>query len=385
MTERDDTAPADSNSTHRKRERVAEAFGTEVDPLAEYVSTCESLDIDPLQLFLEEVIYERGLSDSRVDDYERIYDQYRQFMQTKQRPPACPTSEHIRDFAVHQLEKRGKKVQQVKANLRLIERAYEYWQNGNEWPHPEDYNPIDLGRQKVGFKAYRDEEKEDEKEVRILSVSEISNKIRSVKNIRDQTIIGSQFKLFARVGAVTEMRLCDITIQHPDLQAHYSELGSHPRLADYENAVIIPDNTARARNKSANPRVLPIDDELRRLLIRYLLIRPDADEPYVFLSQERNDQLWPKRVNQMWKSAFHPEFAETDLYKPITSHYGRHFATTYWRINQEVPREKVKYMRGDELDDDEDQNDSIDTYIHSQYEDIEEVYRENVFKFGLGF
>jgi len=213
----------------------------------------------------------------------------------------------------------------------------------------------------------------------------ISEKLHSVKNIREQTILSAQFKLLARVGAMTEMLLCDIDIQHSELKNHYPKLGTHPRLDDYQNAVVIPDRHSRDRNKSANPRILPIDDELRRLLIRYLLIRPDADEPYVFLSQERNDQLWPKRINQMWKEAFHPEFAETELYKPITSHYGRHYATTFWKITQNLSRERTKYLRGDELGEENDQNEAIDTYLHTNYEDIENLYRENVFKFGLGF
>ncbi|QCC51403.1 site-specific integrase [Halapricum salinum] len=380
MTDRDDKA-VDSEAIREKQEEVADAFGTTADRLAEYVPKFKSLRIDPLQMYLEENIYGKGLSDARVRDYERAYEQYREFMDTEGRPPACPRKDHIRRFAIHQLEERGKGVQQVKEDLRLLDKAYEYWQESDTWPHPEDYHPIKEGNEMVGFPEYRKEE--SDKDVRILDQDVLRERVQSIKNIRNQTIITTQFKLLERVGAVTEMLLRDITIQHSEIQEHYPELGTHPHLEDYENAVVIPDGNSRSRNKSANSRILPIDDELRRLFVQYLLIRPDADEPYLFLSQERNDQLWPKRINQMWKSAFHPEFAETEQYEPITSHYGRHYSTTYWGIDQNLPRELVKYMRGDELQDEDNQNDAIDTYLHPKYEDIEEVYRENVFKFGL--
>lgn len=52
-------------------------------------------------------------------------------------------------------------------------------------------------------------------------------------------------------------------------------------------------------------------------------------------------------VNEIWKSAFQPEYAETEDYRGITSHFGRHRFTTYWRVEQDLNRELIKYMRGD--------------------------------------
>lgn len=98
----------------------------------------------------------------------------------------------------------------------------------------------------------------------------------------------------------------------------------------------------------------------------------------------RSPQVTTNDINKVWKGAFHPEYAETDEYKAVTSHFGRHYFTTYWRVEQDVNRELVKYMRGDtagtaSIDDRE----AIDSYIHTYYEDIEPLYREEIFKFGL--
>lgn len=50
--------------------------------------------------------------------------------------------------------------------------------------------------------------------------------------------------------------------------------------------------------------MLPLDEELRRLWINYLLIRPDNDEPWLFLSRTSHTQVDDETVNLAWKAAF---------------------------------------------------------------------------------
>lgn len=86
--------------------------------------------------------------------------------------------------------------------------------------------------------------------------------------------------------------------------------------------------------------------------------------------------------NTVWKRAFHPEFEETERYRPVTSHYGRHYFTTFCTVEQEENRELVKYMRGDTTSRSPDDGPpgAIETYIHTYFEDIEPMYRENILK-----
>ena len=102
----------------------------------------------------------------------------------------------------------------------------------------------------------------------------------------------------------------------------------------------------REGNKSGDPRVLPLDTELQSLLGRWLRIRPDNGSPWLFLTH-RGNQLRKQRINQLWKECFHPEDAETETQRPVTSHYGRHRFTTYWRVEQGVKRPLLRYTRGD--------------------------------------
>ena len=69
----------------------------------------------------------------------------------------------------------------------------------------------------------------------------------------------------------------------------------------------------------------------------------------------------------------------------MSSHYGRHFGTTWFKVEQDWPRDLVKYLRGDIQSGGEIRStrDAIDSYIHTYYEDIEDRYRAEVFKFRI--
>lgn len=129
--------------------------------------------------------------------------------------------------------------------------------------------------------------------------------------------------------------------------------------------------------------MLPLDGELRRLLARYLLIRPTANgSPWLFLSQKSHSKIDHKAINKVWKKELHPQYAETEEYKAVTSHFGRHRFTTWWRVQQDVNEELVKYMRGDSVKKGS-MNEPIHAYLHTYYEDIEELYRNNIYRLGI--
>jgi integrase/recombinase XerD len=92
----------------------------------------------------------------------------------------------------------------------------------------------------------------------------------------------------------------------------------------------------------------------------------------------------PREVREAWVSEFWPEFEGDENHRGISSHYGRHFFTTFWRVEQDLNRDLIKYMRGDTTDPSVPfGRETIDTYIHTTYEDIEGTYRERIFKLRL--
>ncbi|WP_231727715.1 tyrosine-type recombinase/integrase, partial [Haloferax profundi] len=169
---------------------------------------------------------------------------------------------------------------------------------------------------------------EKEKEHRKISPEELREMVMSVTNLRARAIILLQMKLGLRAGEVANLRLEDIHMNDADSSTEYSELATHPELSSRQNLVYIPSRDDRRGNKSVRPRLLPLDSETRATLDRYLFARPDNGEPWVFLSKKSHTKLTTKGVNQIWKDAFHPEYAETDEYRAVTSHFGRHRFTT---------------------------------------------------------
>lgn len=360
----------DSNS----RQELAEAFDRDLDPLEKFASTFEDKDIDAFEIFKEERLFVKDLADATVGEYNRTFRQWKQFMDRQGRHPACPNDTHVKGFIQYQREERGNEAGTIKNRLMYLNQAYQYWQEDAAFPHPQDYNPIDVAKGAVNL------DEESPKEPPRLTIEELREKVDEITHIRDRAIVALQLKLGLRASEVCNIKLSEIDIANHDVREHYDQMGDATALQGRENAVYIPHD--RDLNKSQVPRVLPLDDELRRVLVQYLLIRPDNGEPWLFLTKSRRKHMQKQDVTRMWKANFQPEYEETDDHRAITSHFGRHRFTTYWRVEQDLNRELIKYMRGDTAGSAQfDDMGAIDEYIHTYYEDIEPLYREGrIFK-----
>lgn len=358
---------------------VADKFDRERDPLAKHATHFELLaeeGTDPFEIFISKALDSRNIVETTRKGYKRVFRQWREHMTDEGRHPACPNEAHVKRFIRYELEEKDNHPDTVKEKLRKLNDAYTFWQAKNEFPHPQNYNPIQTAKSETAF------ESPDEKDVPRLSIDELREVIQDVTHIRNRAIIVLQLKLGLRATEVCNIQLSELSISNHELQRHYPELGGHRMLENRENVIYIPHD--REGNKSERPRLLPLDDETRRVLIRYLLIRPDNGEPWVFLSSNNHAKLGKEYINRPWKEAFHPEYEETEQYRAVTSHYGRHRFTTYWRVEQDLNRELIQYMRGDTNGSSSIRDrGAIDEYIHTYFEDIEGVYLENIYKLGI--
>lgn len=361
-----------------QREQIADAFGRKTDPLEQYTDTFRQMEIDPFELYLEDVLSSRDLRPKTEEHYVTVIEQWREFMSDRDRHPACPNEQCVKEFAYQLQEERGNQMDTVEKKLLRLNKPYEYWQNDPAFPHPQDYNPFNLARSKLSI------DRPDPKEPPRIPVRELADIIQEVNHIRQRLIIVLQLKLGLRASEVANLQLQDVNLGIADIRDCYPELGSHSMVEDRENAVYIAPKGERDRNKSGRPRVLPLDGETRRALVEYLLIRPDAGNPWVILSKTHHAKMENEGINRAWLDAFQPEYQETEQHRGVTSHYGRHRFTTYWQVEEEINRELVKYMRGDlargaPLDD----RSAMDEYIHTYYEDIESLYRNRIYKLNI--
>ncbi|WP_042664256.1 site-specific integrase [Haloferax sp. ATB1] len=360
------------------RETLAEEFGQSIDPLAALEPTFNKTTVDPFEVFSEEVLNARDLSSATQGYFAYVFDEWSSHMCEIGRHPACPALEHVEAYIeIQRTPKkeggRGNTARTIKEKLRKLNRAYQYWQEDPVFPHKDGYNPFELAKKRVPLRVKKT------KEHRKVTISELRDMIISVTNLRERTLIMLQLKLGLRAGEVSNLRLEDFRLTASLPIEAYPTLGSHEALGTRTNLVYIPSRDERDGNKSVRPRLLPLDTELCSLLDRYLYARPKNGEPWLFLSKKSHTQMTVKGVNKVWKTNFHPKYAETDAHRPITSHFGRHRFTTYWRVEQNLNRQLVKYLRGDRTGSFTNSS-GIDAYLHAYYEDIEATYRADIYK-----
>lgn len=358
-------------------ERVAEAFDRDQDPLKSFSGEFEELDVDPFEFFVREVVEERDVVDSTVEGYRRTYRHWKTFMSETDRHPACPAEDHVIDFIDHLRDARENHPNTVQQKIRRLNDTYQFWQQAPEFPQPADFNPVALAMSKVSFTAT-----EDQKEYPAMSMSELRGVVRSVKHIRDRLVLLLQLKLGLRASELCNVKLADVDLRSSHLQAGYETLGTHRMLAGRPNAIYIPHD--RDRNKSSRPRVLPLDEETQSLLESYLFARPDTGEPWLFLSKDTHNKLSHFDVNDIWAAAFRPMYDETEHSRAVGSHFGRHYFTSFWRVERELDRQSLRYMRGDRTEGESmlDRK-GIDEYIHTYYEDIVDTYRDEIYRLGF--
>jgi integrase/recombinase XerD len=331
-------------------EEFGEAFDQEEDPLKQYDQTFKELDADPIEIYWEQKLKTEDVTDQRRSEKARALERWRDHMAEYDRHPACPSTTHAMLYIDKVIEKNCVR-RYTNGQLNIVSKMFDYWANHPKLPHgtgnTDGYNPIESARalreDAIGRLPWS-----KKKQPHRISVEEISHKLRSTENILHRSVIMTQFKYGSRAGQVQNIKIGDINIQHDGLQDLYPELGTHPRLAEFEEEVIhFPTRDERPGVKSQRPIVMPIDAELRRLLIRYLRRRPPVDEDWLFVNNSTGNQLTTPYIREkMWKPMFHPEYEETEEYQAVTSHYARHRFSTYWRKEIDLNRELVKYMRG---------------------------------------
>lgn len=366
------------DTTEDKKNKFAEQFGTEIDPLEKFEKGFESVNENPFDLFIEEVVETKDITKGSVDNYKFPLREWQEFMREEiGRHPACPKTTHVKKYAYWSLEKANSPAY-VNKKLLFIGKAFDYFQNEPGFPHEKDYHPVDAAKEKIDLS-----DENSKKPPYRLSKEELAENLREIKHIRDRAIILMQFKLGLRASELCNIKLSEIQINQPHVLDYYNEMGGSTSLGGRKNVVFIPSD--REGNKSKKPRMLPLDDELRTVLLEYLLVRPDCGEPWVFLSKSRGHKMDDTIINDRWKQYWHPKYAESEQHRAVTSHFGRHFFTTWFRVRKDAPEELVKYMRGDKTGGGHGSKgqDAIDHYTHSYYEDIAGFYQNEVFKLGL--
>ena len=368
------------------RAALAATHGGELDPLAKYEDVFDKPawdGIDVFELFLEDRVISKGRSDRTLVEYRRMWRDWCNWIRDQGRHPACPSTEHVTAYIDYLYGdgdgERDMAKSTIKTNIWLLNRAYSYWEDDTIFPHGDGsgFDPFALAWAKAAF------DEPEEKEQYDIPLSDLREVIDDVNHVRDRGVIVLQLKLGTRAGEMANMQIQDLHIRNRELLDHYEDLGTNLRLDGNENAVVIPHD--RDGNKSKRTRILPLDDEARRVLLDYLLVRPDTGDSHVFLSTTRYNAITSQTITGIWADHFRPEYEETDRYESVGSHYGRHYFTTHFEDDIRLSPAKVDYMRGDVSSGDPEngRRTAPEHYVHVYYRKIEKLYRENIYKLGI--
>ncbi|QGX96608.1 integrase [Haloplanus rallus] len=222
---------------------------------------------------------------------------------------------------------------------------------------------------------------------REISVPEMRTFLADIAHPLDRALVVTMLKTGVRVGELCNLDLRDLSI--PETRETL-DVSVRPQLDGRGDALFVAadrsvgDVTEGERRTAANKRkratVIPVDDELRRTLVRWLAVRPDpvsrADPLFVGTGDSWGRRVTPHVVHHVVEThasehGWHRDGGGAE--ENVTPHYFRHFFTTHLR-DRTGDRGIVKYLRGDVA------SDVIDTYTHDWGDRVRRTYEGNIYE-----
>ena len=330
---------------------------------------------DPVAYFLQNLEYQ-GRSERTRAAYERVLRRFERFLGDSGKVLA-EAGEHECMAWVHSL--RTDLAQSTVATYATyLHRFYTYMARVGAF----EANPMALVVEGMDETIDKNPHRRD------ISVSAMRAFVADIHHPLDRAVVVALLKTGMRVGELCNLDLRDLTVADDELAARFTLGGG--ALRDRENALHVRSDVSKgavvngeersASNKRKRATVVPVDEELRSILRRWLAIRPDAVSPAepLFLNTGRK---WGERLTPAMVSRIVRDHArENGWYRTgggasenVTPHYFRHFFTTHLR-DRTGDRGIVKYLRGDVA------SDVIDTYTHDWGGRVRERYISNIYQ-----
>jgi len=330
---------------------------------------------DPVAYFLEDMSY-HGRSERTREAYERVLREFEAF--ARERGATVATADRRECMAwVHGLREdcAGSTVATYAAYLH---RFYGYMTQVGIL----EENPMALVVEEMDESVDADPERRD------IAVPAMRSFVAGIGHPLERVLVVMLLKTGVRVGELCNLDLRDLHTDDERVRSEY-DIAVRGQLEGRPNTLYVDSAPTRgeshngeersASNKRKRSTVVPVDEELKRVLVTWLGVRPDARSqarPLFVSTKERwGDRMTPKMVRSVVTdhardAGWHREGG--DAAENVTPHYFRHFFTTHLR-DRTGDRGVVKYLRGDVA------SDVIDTYTHNWGDRVREVYEANIY------
>ncbi len=330
---------------------------------------------DPIAYFLQDMTF-HGRTERTRAAYERVLRSFESFLRQRDRTLADADRRACMTW-VHTL-RADHAASTVASYAAYVHRFYKYMTQIGAF----DTNPMALVTSEM------DESIQTDPTRREISVVEMRSFLGDVRHPLERAVIATLLKTGIRVGECCNLDIRDVHLNDSDVNAAFPTphrgaldgrpdslyIPSEPTLGEPYNG-----ETRSASNKRKRATIVPIDSELKRLLKRWLAIRPDttsASEPLFVSTDEWGRRVTPPMIrNIVAKRARERGWYRTggNAEENVTPHYFRHFFTTHLR-DRTGDRGIVKYLRGDVA------TDVIDTYTHNWGDRVRDVYEEHIYR-----
>ncbi|MFB6085980.1 MAG: tyrosine-type recombinase/integrase [Halodesulfurarchaeum sp.] len=326
---------------------------------------------EPIEYFLEDMTH-HGRSERTIDAYDRVLHQFEASLDEQTTLHSVTHRDCLAWISTIRDEKAESTVASYAAYLH---RFYAYMNEVGTF----DRNPMTLVMEELDEQITTDPSRRD------ISVPEMREFVGSVTHPLAKAVIVTLLKTGIRAGEACNLDLRDINVSDPPIPTG----PIRPQIKGRENTIYVSNEPSRGKtfngetramsNKRKRETVIPVDNELRSVLIRWITIRPDTPSPAepLFTNTTRN---WGTRLTG--NDVHHLVTTHTSDWgwyesgagagENVTPHYFRHFFTTHLR-DRTGDRGIVKYLRGDVA------TDVIDTYTHNWGDRVRAVYESNIY------
>jgi site-specific recombinase XerD len=331
---------------------------------------------DPVGYFLEDMTY-HGKTRRTRDAYERVLERCEQFLHEQRGVGLREAGQRDCMAWVHSL-RGGHAPSTVATYASYLHRFYAYMIQVGAF----DANPMTLVMEEMDESIDTDPARRD------IDVPTMRAFVAEIRHPLDRAAVVTLLKTGMRVGELCNLDLRDLHLDDEDVNEAY-DVPPRAHLDGRPDSLLVPSDPRRgstyngeersASNKRKRDTVIPVDEELRTTLKRWLAVRPDTRSPAEPLFLSTRDR-WGGRVTPRMVRSVVTDHAEQrgwhrtggDAAENVTPHYFRHFFTTHLR-DRTGDRGIVKYLRGDVA------SDVIDTYTHDWGDRVRTVYESNIY------
>ncbi|MCU4717912.1 tyrosine-type recombinase/integrase [Halapricum hydrolyticum] len=334
---------------------------------------------DPIAYFLQDIAYQ-GKSERTQAAYERVLRDFEKFLEDgTDRTTTAQTldSASHRDCMAYIHGLRGAVAESTVATYAsYLHRFYGYMTQVGTF----ESNPMALVVEEIDESIDTDPQRRD------ISVPGMRSFVDRLAHPLDRAIVVTLLKTGIRAGELCNLDQRDLNLTddprdgmtvRPQLDGRPDSLyvSATPSRGSQTNG-----EHRRASNKRQRDTVIPVDPELRDVLVKWLAVRPDPVSEAKPLFTGTSDN-WGRRITtDMVHHTVEAHARDVGWYHDgagaadnVTPHYFRHFFTTHLR-DRTGDRGIVKYLRGDVA------QDIIDTYTHDWGSRVRDVYEQHIYQ-----